>query len=66
VVEEQVPAVGAKEPATGWFVEEAAHTAEAPASAAGASGTAAAAKTGATAAPAEPSRKRKRGFSTLR
>jgi hypothetical protein len=44
--------VGAEVPPTGRYVE--------------ASGSAAAAMTSATAAPAEPSRKRKRGFSSLR
>jgi hypothetical protein len=47
-------------------VEETARTAEAPAHAVEASVSAAVATTGATAVPAKPSRKRKRGFSTLR
>jgi hypothetical protein len=59
VVGEQAPMVGAEAPATGRSVEEAAH-------AAGVSGSAAVAATSATAASAEPSRKRKRGFSSLR
>jgi hypothetical protein len=46
-------------------MEEAARTAEAPAHAAEASGSAAVATEAATIAPVEPSRKRKRGFSTL-
>jgi hypothetical protein len=68
-----VPVVGVEAPAAGRFVEEEARAAEAPprvaevaAGAAEASGSAAMATTGATAVPAEPSRKRKRGFSTLR
>jgi hypothetical protein len=47
-------------------MEEAARAAEAPARIAEASGSAVVVTTGATVAPAEPSRKRKRGFSTLR
>jgi hypothetical protein len=47
-------------------VEEAARTAEALARATEASGSAAVATAAATTAPVEPSRKRKRGFSTLR
>jgi hypothetical protein len=50
----------------GPSVEEAAHTAEAPVSAAGVSASAAVAVTGAAVAPPEPSRKWKRGFSSLR
>jgi hypothetical protein len=47
-------------------VEEAARTAEAPARAAEAFGSAAVVTAAATVAPVKPSRKRKRGFSTLR
>jgi hypothetical protein len=47
-------------------VEEAARAAEVPVRAAEASGRAAVATAAATTAPIEPSRKRKRGFSTLR
>jgi hypothetical protein len=57
--EEQAPVVHAEAPAAGRSMEEAVRAAEA-------SQSAAAAMTGATAAPAEPSRKRKRGFSTMR
>jgi hypothetical protein len=58
--------VGVEAPATGRSVEEAAHVAKAPARAAEVSGSVAAAATSATAAFAEPSRKKKRAFSTLR
>jgi hypothetical protein len=51
--------MGAEAPATGRSVEEAARAAEA-------FGSAAVAVTGVTTASAGPSRKRKRGFSTLR
>jgi hypothetical protein len=54
-----VPATGVEAPAAGRSVEEVAR-------AAGASESAAAAMTGAVAAPPEPSRKRKRGFSSSR
>jgi hypothetical protein len=47
-------------------VEEAARTAEVPACAVEASRSAAVATAAATAVPVEPSRKRRRGFSTLR
>jgi hypothetical protein len=57
--EELAPVMGAEAPATGRSVEEAACAAEA-------SGSAVTAVTDVTAASAEPSRKRKRGFSTLR
>jgi hypothetical protein len=63
---EQAPMVGVEAPTAGRSVEDAVCAAEAPVSAAGASGSAAAATTGATTASVEPSRKRKRGFSTLR
>jgi hypothetical protein len=63
---EQAPVAGAEAPATGRSVEGAARAAEASACASETSGSAAAAATGATAASAEPSRKRKRAFSTLR
>jgi hypothetical protein len=63
---EQALTVGAEAPTAERSVEEAARAAEVPASTAGASGSAAVATMGATIAPAEPSRKRKRGFSTLR
>jgi hypothetical protein len=53
VVEEQAPAAGAEALAAWRSVEEVARTAEA-------------AMTRAAAAPPEPSRKRKRGFSSLR
>jgi hypothetical protein len=58
--------VGAEAPAAGRSVKEAARVAEVPARATEASGSAAAVTTGATTVPAEPSRKWKRGFSTLR
>jgi hypothetical protein len=64
--EEQALVAGAEAPAAGQSAEEAAHTAEAPASAAGASWSATGVVTGAVRAPPEPSRKRKRGFSSLR
>jgi hypothetical protein len=47
-------------------MEEAPRAAEVPTRAAEASGSAVAVTAAATAAPVEPSRKRKRGFSTLR
>jgi hypothetical protein len=47
-------------------VEEAARATEAPVRTAEASGSAMVATAAATTAPVEPSRKRKRGFSTLR
>jgi hypothetical protein len=58
--------VGTEAPAAVLSMEEAVRTAEAPARAAEASRSVAAVMAGAIAAPAEPSRKRKRGFSTLR
>jgi hypothetical protein len=64
--DEQTPMAGAGAPAAGRSVEGAARAAEVTTSDAGGSGSAAAATTGATAALAEPSRKRKRGFSSLR
>jgi hypothetical protein len=66
VAEEQAPVVSAGAPAAGRSVEEATRAAEAQARAAEASGSVAAVIMGATVAPAETSRKRKRGFSTLR
>jgi hypothetical protein len=57
---------GGRAPATWRSVEEAPRAAEAPARVAEASGSAAEAATGTTAASAGTSRKRKRGFSTLR
>jgi hypothetical protein len=57
---------GAEAPAARRSVEEAAPAAEAPVRTVEASGSAAVAMTGATAVPTKPSRKRKRGFSTLR
>jgi hypothetical protein len=57
--EEQAPGVGAKAPAARRSTKEAARAAEV-------SGSAAVATPAATTAPVEPSRKRKRGFSTLR
>jgi hypothetical protein len=57
--EEQVPGAGAEVPTARQYTEGAACTAEA-------SGSAAAAVAAATTTPVEPSRKRKRGFSTLR
>jgi hypothetical protein len=47
-------------------MEEVARIAEVPARAAEASGSAAVATAATTTAPVEPSRKKKRGFSTLR
>jgi hypothetical protein len=64
--EERAPVVGAEAPATGRSVEETARAAEAPVRAAEASRSVVATVTGAIAASARPSRKRKRGFSTLR
>jgi hypothetical protein len=65
-VDEQVPVAGAKAPTARRSVEEAVHAAEASASAAGVSASAAAVvTTGAVVTPPEPSRKRKRGFSSL-
>jgi hypothetical protein len=58
-VEEQVPGAGAEMPTARWSTEGAAHAAEA-------SGSAAAAVAATTTAPVDPSRNRKRGFSTLR
>jgi hypothetical protein len=58
--------VGVEAPDVERSVEEAARTAEAPASATGASASVAAAVTGVAATPPETSRKRKRGFSSLR
>jgi hypothetical protein len=57
--EEQAPAMGAEAPAAWRSVEEAARVAGAPSSTT-------AATAGAVAAPLKPSRKRKRGFSSLR
>jgi hypothetical protein len=57
---------GAGAPAAERFTEEAAHAVEVPARAAEVSGGATVAASVAASAPAEPSRKRKRGFSTLR
>jgi hypothetical protein len=57
---------GAEAPTARLLVEEAVRAAEAPTSAAGVSASAAAATTGAVVTPPEPSRKRKRGFSSLR
>jgi hypothetical protein len=57
---------GAWAPAVGRLVEGAARAAEAPTSTAGVPARAMAATMGATAVAPEPSRKRKRGFSTLR
>jgi hypothetical protein len=68
-----VPGAGAGAPAAERFTEEAVHAVEVPARAAEVTARAAEASGGATvaasvaaSAPAEPSRKRKRGFSTLR
>jgi hypothetical protein len=58
--------LGAGAPAAGRSTEEAAHAAEVPACTAEASRGAMVAASAVASAPAEPSRKRKRGFSTLR
>jgi hypothetical protein len=58
-VEEQAPGAGAEASAVGRSTEEAARAAEA-------SGSATVVTSAAASAPVEPSRKRKRGFSTLR
>jgi hypothetical protein len=63
--EKQALVAGAEAPAAGRSTEEMACTAEASARTTEASGSTAVAMTGTTAAPTEPSRKRKRGFSTL-
>jgi hypothetical protein len=65
-VEEQAPGAGAEAPAIGQSVEGTVCATEAPTRTAEVSGSAAVATTAATTAPVEPSRKRKRGFSTLR
>jgi hypothetical protein len=66
-VEERVPGAGARASNAGRFTEEVlARTTEWPARAAEASEGSMVAASAATSAPAEPSRKRKRGFSTLR
>jgi hypothetical protein len=57
---------GAEMPAAGRSAEEAARPVEVPASATGASVSTAAAATDVVEAPPEPSRTRKRGFSSLR
>jgi hypothetical protein len=64
--EEQAPGAGVEAPVTERSTEEAAHVAEVSARAAEASGSATAATSAAAKALAETSRKRKRGFSTLR
>jgi hypothetical protein len=64
--EEQVPGAGVEVPAAGRATEEAARAAEVPARAAEASGSAMVATLAAASAPTEPSKKRKRRFSTLR
>jgi hypothetical protein len=65
-VEEQPPGAGAEAPTIGQSVEGTACATEAPTRTAEVSGSATVATTAATTAPVEPSRKRKRGFSTLR
>jgi hypothetical protein len=72
-VEEQAPVAGVEAPAAGRSTEEAERVAEVSARTTEVSACAAEASRGATvaesavaSAPAEPSRKRKRGFSTLR
>jgi hypothetical protein len=64
--EDQAPRAGAKAPAAGRSTEEAAHTAEVLAHAAEASGSTTVATSAVASAPVEPSRRSKRGFSTLR
>jgi hypothetical protein len=63
--EEQAPGAGVGAPTAGRSTEEAAHAAEVPARAAEASGIATMAMSAVASTPVEPSRKRKRGFSTL-
>jgi hypothetical protein len=63
---EQAPGVGAEAPATSWSTEGVVRVAVVPARVAEASGRGAVATPAATTAPVEPSRKTKRGFSTLR
>jgi hypothetical protein len=64
--EEQVPGAGAEAPAAERSTEEVAHAAEVPVRTAEASGSATVATSVVASAPVKPSRKRKRGFSTLR
>jgi hypothetical protein len=64
--QEKVPGAGAGAPAAGRSTEKAARAAEVPARVAEASRGATVAASAMASAPAEPSRKRKRGFSTLR
>jgi hypothetical protein len=65
-VEEQVSVAGSEASGAGWSTEEAAHTAEVPTRVAEVSGDATVAASAMASGPVKPSRKRKRGFSTLR
>jgi hypothetical protein len=66
VAEEQAPGAGAEVLATRRSTEGVARATEAPARAEEASGSAEVAMAAAPTTPVEPSRKRKRGFPTLR